>query len=383
MSSLLYFFRSSSVRTPKNTVSYKRQLFSTSEASISPLNHTTTQEFLSCAYTSKSNFSSTLQLSSQTVLNHSSSDSDLFSGDEAQNLTISEKYDKTINITAKPGCSTVQTPSSATSSDIPAAQPLKKTILKAPTRERVEVTLGEYNIPQVRQLEPFYSHLEDYAGPVEVGQRTLRVSSKTTAHLPEFDSMVNALEEFRKHFLQNIAGLKWNSNNVRSLKLAHSANKSIVICPVKKAPTVAEVLKWSGQPTEMEPTPKEHSTKVLHIPTSPEGDEGGSDVELSLSPDWPKLTQQDRSCQISGVTPNNTYGFDRSVQDMQAVRAVSHHLGLTTMVMELHVRTRADLRPDPQLDQVCAVFYSILEDSGAGRGVIAVNCLPAELGVSR
>ncbi len=32
------------------------------------------------------------------------------------------------------------------------------------------------------------------------------------------------------------------------------------------------------------------------------------------------------------------------------------------MSVELHCRTRGDLRPDPQSDEVCGVFYSVFND---------------------
>ena len=41
---------------------------------------------------------------------------------------------------------------------------------------------------------------------------------------------------------------------------------------------------------------------------------------------------------------------------------------LTIMSVELHCRTRGDLRPDPESDEICAIFYSILNDVPPDKG---------------
>ena len=41
---------------------------------------------------------------------------------------------------------------------------------------------------------------------------------------------------------------------------------------------------------------------------------------------------------------------------------------LTIMSIEVHARTRGDLRPDPEFDSICAIFYSILNDVPPQKG---------------
>ncbi|XP_066138537.1 DNA polymerase zeta catalytic subunit isoform X3 [Euwallacea fornicatus] len=418
-------------------VSYKRNLFSSQKTSS--LNHTIVQEFISCTYSSESAHttspipkqSCTPVQQTQTCRDVSQScdpshgESDLFSENEnanEDNLTVSEKYDLNSKFHAKEGCSTIFTPDSSApnsghslSSDIPPYQ-LHLTSIKnqpgkpqAPTRSRVEATLREYKIPKIQQQEPFYGNADDYTGFVEIGQRTLRIPSKTAVHLPDFESQYNAIEGFRKKFIESVAKLKWNANNVKSMKLAHCANKNVVLRPVKSAPSVRSVRNWVKnmshyEESSPEPTPHEGRSKVFYIPNSPDNMNGDSDCELHLTPLTPlspiidqrkkrkktinpaKNGSGNKSCQISGQTQNNTFGFEKSVQDLHAARVVEQHQYLTIMVMELHVRTRDDLKPDPQLDQIGAVFYSILNDipeinkkKHKIRGVIAINNLPMEL----
>ena len=46
---------------------------------------------------------------------------------------------------------------------------------------------------------------------------------------------------------------------------------------------------------------------------------------------------------------------------------------LTIMSVELHCRNRGDLRPDPESDEICAIFYSILNDVPPDKGQRDIN----------
>ncbi|CAG9769330.1 unnamed protein product [Ceutorhynchus assimilis] len=446
-------------------IPYKRKLFTKNETI---LNHTMLEEFKACSYSPKpymtgktpKDATETVESNkSQSFKNSSSSDSDLFSENEginrsffrSYNLTISEKYDSENKYKAKQGCSTVFTPNSFpnsisslkneaisgnVSSDITPYQEetvnsqkrqqvgsIFKPSFKAPTIEHVRASLSKYKIPHVKQQEPFYSNVDDYTGTVEIGHRLMRVASRTTAHLLEFDSEFDGLNQHRNFFIENVANLKYNSNNINSLKLAHCTNKNVILCPLKKPPLSKEVMKWvkaQNLDEEIISSPETKTTKSkVYIPNSPGGGyDSDSDLSLTLTPysasdnDSSSVTIADRrkikckkkpsigsvllsqeankSCQISGMSHHNSYGFDVSVQNLQAARAIRQHQFLTTMIMELHIRTRGDLKPDPQFDNICAIFYSIYNDvpesdlkKSRTRGVIAVNVLPADGRASR
>lgn len=66
--------------------------------------------------------------------------------------------------------------------------------------------------------------------------------------------------------------------------------------------------------------------------------------------------------QLEGPSPNNPHAFKVSFDNLQTVKAVQQHQFLTVMSVELHVRTRQDLLPDPKLDPVCAFVYSLEND---------------------
>nr|CAD7571397.1 unnamed protein product [Timema californicum] len=67
-------------------------------------------------------------------------------------------------------------------------------------------------------------------------------------------------------------------------------------------------------------------------------------------------------CQITGCTPNNTHGFRMSFENLQEGRVVTEHQYLTLLSLELHVKTRGDLRPDPDYDPIRALFYCVVND---------------------
>ncbi|XP_046399117.1 DNA polymerase zeta catalytic subunit [Ischnura elegans] len=68
------------------------------------------------------------------------------------------------------------------------------------------------------------------------------------------------------------------------------------------------------------------------------------------------------SCQIDGMSPNNTYGFQNSPNNFQEAKAIQQPQFITVMTMEIQVSTRGHLRPDPEHDAIQAIFYSVVED---------------------
>ncbi|KAK3098309.1 hypothetical protein FSP39_018263 [Pinctada imbricata] len=68
--------------------------------------------------------------------------------------------------------------------------------------------------------------------------------------------------------------------------------------------------------------------------------------------------QKDMS-QIDGPTPKNSFGFKVSQQNLQDAKALHEVQNLTVISLELHAETRRDLRPDPEVDPVQALFYVI------------------------
>ncbi|RZB70336.1 DNA polymerase zeta catalytic subunit [Asbolus verrucosus] len=274
--------------------------------------------------------------------------------------------------------------------------PLRNVIItpqyKPPTRSEVIESLDKLNIPKTAHEIPYYGNVEDVTGSVEIGHSVLKILSKTTAHLEDFKSCFNGLDAHRKTMLPD--NVKWSHENVKNLKLSFCSVGSCVITPAKQPPTVEAVMEWiknkSAIPQEAD-VKKDREKVTVHIPTSP-GRLDESDLELSLSistcdsdsavssPVLEKkrkiVSQRANSCQITGVTLNNTYGFKITPENFQNARACNECQYITIMSVELHVQTRGDLKPDPAYDSIEAVFYSITEDSPESinkSGIIAVG----------
>ncbi|XP_066270082.1 DNA polymerase zeta catalytic subunit-like [Branchiostoma lanceolatum] len=72
--------------------------------------------------------------------------------------------------------------------------------------------------------------------------------------------------------------------------------------------------------------------------------------------------------QIEGPTLDNTYGFKVTQQNLQDAKALHEVQNLTVISMELHIRTRRELRPDPEYDPICMLFYCLHDDGQKARG---------------
>lgn len=85
-------------------------------------------------------------------------------------------------------------------------------------------------------------------------------------------------------------------------------------------------------------------------------------------------------CDITGPSLDNTCGYKMKLESLQATKAAIEHHFLTVLSVELHVNTRKELRPDPDIDGISAIFYSVENDVPKNhampevlRGIIAIS----------
>lgn len=284
-----------------------------------------------------------------------------------------------------------------------------------PSKTAIVESLQKFDIPEIRHKQPFYSNPGDVTGKIEIGTSVLKVPSNASVHCPNFQSSFNAL---------NISELEY-----RTAKAVVLTSNVVVITPVKEPPSRKEVEAWLQQ--KVEAKPKEVPVKArkikVRLPAS-QDDREMSDDSISISPCSPEstpktLSGENRSsssspvlgktsrkfkrkkdcsgdnetlrksvvesqflanvsndCQISAASLNNTHGFKLSLENLQDVLALAEHQHLLTLIMEVHVQTRGDFKPDPQLDPVSAIFYGIIHDSPESTlnntsGVFVVNAL--------
>lgn len=307
-----------------------------------------------------------------------------------------------------------------------------------PTVRDVKNTMEQYNLPKHRFQFPFYSDHNDVTKKVDVGSNVLKIPSKSVCELEEFYSSVNyeGLEQWRKKKFENTCPDAEFANK-SNLRVTLASNSEFIMTPAKPPPSKKYILKWLESKNDV--NQEESSIKAqkikIRIPRTPGHDNDSGDESIIMSPytpgsinslsqttksnvttpvssvsspiflhkkakrkgllqrknlfPYPQLTSKKQSsnsndsCQITGISLDNTHGFKLSYENLQDAKAITEHQYLTVMVMELHVRTRGELFPDPQYDAIRAIFYSIANDvpdnsvlPNKETGILFINSLP-------
>lgn len=96
---------------------------------------------------------------------------------------------------------------------------------------------------------------------------------------------------------------------------------------------------------------------------SQKGNNQKKGIDSGLLNQWQRSDASTNNlCQITGITVNNS-SVCLSLENLQNARAVVENQYLTMLIMELHLETRADFKPDPNLDPIRAVFYNLVNDT--------------------
>nr|CAB3265529.1 DNA polymerase zeta catalytic subunit-like [Phallusia mammillata] len=121
----------------------------------------------------------------------------------------------------------------------------------------------------------------------------------------------------------------------------------------------------------LEYTPIAHNTPSasnnMHITSKVDTDRPSPNLKHGTMPSLhtPNIGTSPYSSDIVGPTLNNSYGFRAAQLDLGEAKALHEQQHLTVVSMELHVHTRLDLKPDPELDSIRAIFYAIQVDNAA------------------
>lgn len=117
---------------------------------------------------------------------------------------------------------------------------------KPPSKAYVMSTLQQYNIPKIRNLEPYYSDHKDVGDKIEIGQILLKVNSKLSRDQKPFEKVLDttSLEEWRHLIFLQSNEISQEASKPDSLKLLLAGNRKCVLEPLRKPPTGDEVRKW-------------------------------------------------------------------------------------------------------------------------------------------
>jgi DNA polymerase zeta len=217
-----------------------------------------------------------------------------------------------------------------------------------PTFVNVEQTM----VPSVIYQSAFYSSETDVPErPREYAGQEFRLESLTLPFLPAFDKEGSAVPA------KSAPLDKTKQDLVDQRRARQCSIKTWEI--MRPPPTYSEVQRWM------------RSEKVVE-----------RDTVEDMEADGPPTTQIKRKnrpapelSQIDGPTQKNKHGFKFSQR--KAGTSVQHETGyMSTMSLEVHVNTRADLSPDPEKDAVNMVVWCLADeklDEAAKIGVVVLT----------
>lgn len=154
-----------------------------------------------------------------------------------------------------------------------------------PAASHINETVSEYNIPNKRHAEPYYSDPNDVQAKVEIGHRVLKVKSNASVHVPDFCSSFQKLES---EIVNNLS--EDSSDNLKTFQNQYYQQDACVVTPVKQPPKKEQVNLWLTKNVVKLPIKqgkqKRKSTKI-HIPLSPEdlGNISNESLNISLTPE--------------------------------------------------------------------------------------------------
>ncbi|KAI0877980.1 DNA polymerase family B [Hypoxylon argillaceum] len=204
----------------------------------------------------------------------------------------------------------------------------------APAVAEVVSTMELYNRPDVIYQGPYYSQDKDvplrareYAG------QEFRLEGNTLPFLPDFDASGESLANFGIRS-EMMFDYREDAEAYRRQRLGCSLRSWEIAQP---PPSFAEVQKWS----ESFETVTDHTLEPVR--------------KVNDSKFKPYLSQ------IDGATPKNKHGFKYSQKAKStSVQHEAHYM--STMSLEVHVNTRGKLVPNPEEDEIQAIFWCSKSD---------------------
>ncbi|KAI5357435.1 Putative DNA-directed DNA polymerase, family B, exonuclease domain, ribonuclease H-like superfamily [Septoria linicola] len=202
-----------------------------------------------------------------------------------------------------------------------------------PTFDEVTATTE----PSVIYQDAYYSNEKDVPERVrEYAGQEFRLESTTLPYLPVFEK----------------SGLVGQPERQSKVDAEFALNRRRWQCSLKvweitrTPPSFCEVEEWMKTQKPLEPD----ELDILDV----DGPPAASQLKRKNKPP-PELSQ------IEGPTQRNKHGFKYSQH--KASTSVQHETGyMSTMSLEVHVNSRADLAPDPERDEVNLVVWCIVDE---------------------
>ncbi|XP_066919058.1 uncharacterized protein [Clytia hemisphaerica] len=252
-----------------------------------------------------------------------------------------------------------------------------------PSRQEVSDSLSQYNLSETQNVDAFFSCDKDLTDKASAfhGQHAVRCNAKTS-NLPKCVGVTpsnGAIEHFQMKQIEKLGfwdnslqGVS-NQSRIRSINDFLYGNETITIEPCKQPPTLSKVQAWIDERQKKRKKKKRKieakktdiassSIPQFVSPFTNRKDSNKTPVaknksEVSFSVDR-IMNQSD----IEGMTPNNTYSFDHTQANLNDAKALHINQHLIVISVEIFCKTRRNLKPDPQIDPIDAIFYSVCRD---------------------
>ncbi|CAG0890797.1 unnamed protein product, partial [Darwinula stevensoni] len=298
-----------------------------------------------------------------------------------------------------------------------------------PSFKDVIATLKNYDIPEARNVMPYFSDPSDAPAEAKVvGQTVLRVPTSAISELPSFqgDSKFDGeLQCWKAHALAEsdlanssiIQDIQQEVGNAGSLEMLFTTGGDTWLTLAENPPdpvsflpcafhfieeiihdimdnvfgtdhqeetvSVSSSIDLFATSTPYVPSESPcHSTmpnpaarRCLDLDAIEEESLPSQDKDpLPLTPGVQTESQvrvklRPSSSQLEGPTPDHTFMFGVSHQGLQDAAGKREHDHLMLLSVELHTESRGDLLPDPEFDAIAAIFYSWFQDDGVSNSL--------------
>nr|XP_032513018.1 DNA polymerase zeta catalytic subunit [Danaus plexippus plexippus] len=245
---------------------------------------------------------------------------------------------------------------------------------RPPSKEYVMSTLDKYKIPRTVNPEPYFSNYKDVGEKVEIGQMILRLQSRLARDQKPFEQILNttSIEEWRQLFFLQSHEMSQEYSKPEKLRLLLASNGHCVLQPVKVAPLRSHVEKWLSNEKNKLKTEEIFDNNDTEIGMTVDDLENSQALGLnelnssaSLESTNKEQSELNTSLQIT-MHPDGSFlcfGSADSKADINTPTVETDFL--TIMLLEVHTSTRADLYPDPAIDNIMAVFITVTNNCPA------------------
>ncbi|XP_053604169.1 DNA polymerase zeta catalytic subunit [Plodia interpunctella] len=241
--------------------------------------------------------------------------------------------------------------------------------IRPPTKNYILSSLEKYNIPKVKNMQPFYSDHKDVGDKVEIGQMIIKLQSKLSKDQKPLEKVLDttSIEEWRQLIFMQNNEMSEDTAKPEVLKSLLSGNKNTILEPINRPPTKFQIIKSLEETQEQKlenKVDKEISKNLDDLENSQAIGLNADEINNSISLGSQDRPNENSTLQIT-MQPDGSYlcfgGSENKNENTLETPAVEVDF-LTIMLTEVQTTVREDFHPDPMLDPIQAIFIMVTND---------------------